>query len=498
MTANNKTDSIAIFLLVIIASCLHICNLGNHYLWQDEAQTALISKTILTEGVPRGFDGTNYFSQEEGAEYGENYIWKWHTWLPFYIVAAFFKLFGISTFVARLPFALFGIGTVILTYLFCRKFWDDRKIAIAAGFLILTSIPFIILSRQCRYYSMSVFFSMWGLYAYIGILDKKKYSSLCFVIANTLLFHTHYIYCATLLATVFIHSLICEREHFKRIFILSVITVLINGPWIIWLSSMKYGDKYGSILLLPQKLKGFSLQYIRLMFRYIFSPFLFLIIPVCFVAKVIKNKAAEKDKTNFSKYFLLLLFIFINYAALVVASPWPFFRYLSPVIPAVIILSAALIVSTSRIHLLIPFVIIAILLFTGHLKDFCYELTHDYDGPLEGISKYLNENSGKGDIVLITYGDMPLKFYTDLRIMGGLTGENLSMAPEADWIITRKHTISGYTKPVFEHIKTLNPTNYQRIVIGYPDIPFENREEPALHQYRTDLNEDRVVIHRRK
>jgi len=71
--------------ILIGSAILLLANLGNQYLWQDEAQTALISKTILTEGVSAGYDGKNYFSQEEGAEYGKNYIWRWHTWLPFYV-----------------------------------------------------------------------------------------------------------------------------------------------------------------------------------------------------------------------------------------------------------------------------------------------------------------------------------------------------------------------------------------------------------------------------
>ena len=107
---SNKQAEYVFLLLVFGASLfLFLANLGNQYLWQDEAQTALVSKTVLEHGVPRGYDGKNFFSQELKAEYGEDYIWKWHPWLPFYVLAAFFKVFGVGTFVARLPFALFGM-----------------------------------------------------------------------------------------------------------------------------------------------------------------------------------------------------------------------------------------------------------------------------------------------------------------------------------------------------------------------------------------------------
>lgn len=485
--------------MVIIASLLFICNLGNHYLWQDEAQTALISKTILTEGVPRGYDGTNYFSQEEGAEYGENYIWKWHTWLPFYIVAGFFKLFGISTFTARLPFAFFGIASVVCCYYFCKVAWQNKKIALASAILLITCVPFLILSRQCRYYSMTAFFSLWGLLSYLQILKQHKYSSICFVIASTLLFHTHYIYCATLLATVLLHSLLFDRKVFKRLLLLSLFVTLINGPWIIWLSGMKYGEQYGSKMFDPEWFSRLFGQYLSLIGDFIFTPYLFLTIPAILLGNKLKTgKFRSIEKNSFSSLILLSLFLAINLIALSMVSPYPFFRYLSPLVPVLIILGGYLIVSTSRLFFLLPIPIIVALLFTGSMGDFIYELTHDYNGPLEGITKYLNENSDDDDIVLITYGDMPLKFYTDLRIVGGLTGEDLSVVSEPDWIIVRRNNVSGYTKPVLEHIKTIKPANYQSIILDCSDIPFENREEPALHQYRTYLSEDKVVIHRRK
>lgn len=153
---------------------MFLWNLGNHYLWQDEAQTALISKTVVSDGVPRGYDGRNFFSQEKGAEYGDNFVWKWHTWLPFYILAGFFKIFGTKTFVARLPFALFGIGTVFLAYFFSKALWQDKKTAAVTALLLLVSVPFLLLSRQCRYYSMSAFFQPGGAVRIYGAGGEKR------------------------------------------------------------------------------------------------------------------------------------------------------------------------------------------------------------------------------------------------------------------------------------------------------------------------------------
>jgi phosphatidylglycerophosphate synthase len=97
-TKSRWAERIFLLSVLCVSLFLFLANLGNQYLWQDEAQTAVISRTILTHGVPVGYDGKNYFSQELGSEYGKNYIWKWHTWLPFYILAAFFSLWSLVTY----------------------------------------------------------------------------------------------------------------------------------------------------------------------------------------------------------------------------------------------------------------------------------------------------------------------------------------------------------------------------------------------------------------
>ncbi len=491
-----------IFLLsVFIASLfLFLTNLGNHYLWQDEAQTAVISRTILTHGVPVGYDGKNYFSQEQKSEYGKNYIWKWHTWLPFYLLAAFFKLFGISTFVARLPFALFGIGSVFMTYWLCKVLWQSQKIAVTATVLLLLSVPFLVLSRQCRYYSLAAFFSLWSLVAYVRVLDKKKYSGISFTLSTVFLFHTHYIYYATFFATVFTHAILFHRQRFKMLFILSAISGLINLPWVIWLASMKYGQAYGD-LFIAAKVIRFSSEYLSLLTTKTptFPLLLLLIIPAVCITNKVKTKSFFTATPAFwQKLSLLLFFVLYNLLALIIASPWPFYRYLAPLVAPITIFVALLTVATARLHWVVSVVIIAILIATGSLADFLYELTHDFDGPIEGIVKFLNENGSEDDVVAITYGDMPLKFYTKMRIVGGLTGEDLSIAKQAEWIVIRKYSVCEKDVAVRKYLAENIPWhNYRPIVIDYPDTAFENRESLDMHHFRTAANESKVVIYQK-
>ena len=496
-----------LFLLFILAASLFLFlfNLGNHYLWQDEAQTALISQTILDHGVPKGTDGRNFFSQELQAEYGDNYIWKWHTWLPFYILSVFFAVLPDSTFVARLPFALFGVGSIFLTYAFCAKLWQNKRIAMIAAILLIFCIPFLILLRQCRYYSLAAFFSLWGLYAYIGILNQTKRAVLYFIIAATLLFHTHYLYCATLLATAVVHCLVFHRNRLKDILLSSIIIALINVPWILWLSGMKYGEQYKGFFDFD-KILNFAGRYFQQIGAHVFQPLLLLILPLVIVVGRIKNRDFIKnilqDRMLWSRLGLLLFFIFINLIALFIISPAPFFRYLAPLIPIIIILASLLVYAAKHIHKIFIPVITLVLIVFSPIKDYGYELTHDYDGPIEGIVKYLSEHADPDDMVAITYGDMPLKFYTDLRIIGGLAGEDLSLtAPQARWVIIRRNVVSGKDQAVgrylMENLPLTNPQKYRPIPLRYPDIRFENREDPAEHHFRTVNSGYKVIIYQK-
>lgn len=126
--------------LLALAALLLFANLGKPMLWQDEASTALISRTLFTSPLPLGTDGRNSFSQEMGAEFGPDHVWRWQPWLPFYVLAAFFKIFGQSTFVARFPFAFFGWLTVAGTMALARDLWLSRRASLMAGALLTLDI----------------------------------------------------------------------------------------------------------------------------------------------------------------------------------------------------------------------------------------------------------------------------------------------------------------------------------------------------------------------
>jgi 4-amino-4-deoxy-L-arabinose transferase-like glycosyltransferase len=485
--------------IMLVASLLSLANLSNQDLWQDEAQTACISRTVLAGGLPRGYDGKNYFSQELGVEYGKNYVWKWHTWLPFYITAASFKLLGASTFSARVPFALCGIATVLLVFFFGSSLFPKRNCGVFAAGLLSVCVPFLILSRQCRYYSMAAFFFTGALYAYDLLLKRKRGSGAFLVLSLTLLFHTQYIYFFTLAAAITLHATLFDRKIMKSLLLLLLVAAVVNLPWMMWLSGMRYADQYGSQTASLSRIFFYMGSYGRQCLDFILFPFVFTF-PVLYILihRIRSGKWPRPSTRTISSVVLLALSVGLNIAILSIASPLSFFRYLAPIVPATVIAVAYLLSLFVEAHWTVCILATVAVVVQWPLSPFLKEVTHPFTGPVEGIVSYLNAHGSPSDTVAITYEDMPLKFYTSMRIVGGLTGEDLSPALSARWVIFRKHTICEKDFAVRRYlIDHINNVRFRKIVVDAPDTPFENTEEPAEHLFSTVVGEDNVVIFER-
>jgi hypothetical protein len=476
--------------IVVSASFLLLLNLGNQRLWQDEAQTALIGRSILSNGVPLGHDGRNSFSQELGAEFGEDHVFKWHPWASFYWLALFFRVFGVSTFTARLPFALLGVASSILVYLLARTLFRRRRVGAAAAMLLVGSVPFLLLAKQCRYYSPAIFLSVLGLYGYASGRYRWVLTP-----ASVLLFYTQNIYFVTLWAAVLVHAVLFRSQRLRELVALSVLGLVLCAPWLWFTRGVSYRAVYPGVLTTSQFVE-FVGPYLRQVRVYLFEPWVLLAPLVVAVARALRGKPPSGEHRVFwSGISLLLLYVVFSLAVLCALSVAPFFRYLAPVVPALCLLMAMALDSLATLRGALLVAAVALVVLRGGLTDYVYEITHDFHGPIGAISRYLKRYGNPRDTVAVTYGDLPIKFYTQMRVVGGLTGEDLSPAKTADWVIVRKHTICAKDDAVKRYLtENVDRTQYREITLDAPDTPFENREDPALHRFRTDTTEDRVVI----
>jgi len=160
-------------LLLLLPPLLLLPSLDDALLWQDEAETALLARQVLVHGVPVATDGGRFLSDQlDRADVSAEGLWIWSPWLPHYVTAASFALFGESTHAARLPFALAGWATLLLSYPVFRRLSASRATARLAVLLLTLSVPFLMMSRQCRYYALAALLSVAFLAAYDAVRPR--------------------------------------------------------------------------------------------------------------------------------------------------------------------------------------------------------------------------------------------------------------------------------------------------------------------------------------
>ena len=172
--ALQPADAVVLALVLLVGALLLLPRLGDRYLWQDEAETALLAESVLREGVPTAYDGRNLISTMGERQFDEDHVWYWTPWLQHYLTAGSFAVFGTSTFTARLPFVCLGLACLLLAYLLALRISGDRATACFAAAALLASVPFLLHARQCRYYLLIPLFSVLLVNAYLRLLGKPE------------------------------------------------------------------------------------------------------------------------------------------------------------------------------------------------------------------------------------------------------------------------------------------------------------------------------------
>jgi 4-amino-4-deoxy-L-arabinose transferase-like glycosyltransferase len=92
--------------------------------------------------------------------------------LMYWLTAASFKWFGISVFAARFWCAVFGVGTVWLTFLAGRR-WRDKRTGLLAGAVLATSVEFFALTQFLVLDMALTFCTTLALYAIVRFLPSR-------------------------------------------------------------------------------------------------------------------------------------------------------------------------------------------------------------------------------------------------------------------------------------------------------------------------------------
>lgn len=521
---------IAAALLLVLGAFLIFANLGNRYLWEDEAETALLARSILIHGIPKAFDGKNLISQELGRDYDSNYVWRWTPWLEKYVAALSFAALGEGTWSARVPFALAGIVSLLSLYLLTLRIFKDPWLAALSLAFLTFSIPFLLYTRQCRYYSLAILGSIWSLWFLFSLIERRRWAMPGFVVALSVVFHSNYlIFLGTTVALAVCLPLLGRRRDFLlRGALALVLPIIVNLPWILFFDVVGKSTEavrlYSPWANLRSYYFGINQFAFPLLAMLLFLPLLAL-----------HRRRGKRVAVPGARPFLFLLAFAAVFVGFISLAPWSFFRYLVGLLPVFAILQAYVCRTIWAWNRVSGSVVTVVLLFTGLLHtvstypvkepeygkilteerskpfavvfplyNYLYEITHDFDGPIEGIVKLLRAQARPNDRVFISYGDLPLKFYTSLEVKGGSTGENLTEWAWPEWVIVREFFRFGNRREMREDAERMRewlaripPAAYRQVDAGVVDTLWESIPEPAYHRFRTRTEGGQVTIWRR-
>ncbi len=522
---NSPKQSLAFALLATcIAACFLLPSLGRELLWEDEAETALLARSILVHGYPCPWDGEHLITQQGGRDFvwlGDKLVWTWHPWLQHYLTAASFALFGEGTTQARLPFALVGLLTVPVFFFWRAKATDPRRAMVATLILVL-SVTFLLFSRQCRYYPLLFLSGALVFWQYEGLgqlLDAKPRGGwIKLGLALGLMFWANTLSATLVVSGLLLHSLLMLRTNralFGGLLKSLVLLGLLASPWLWLMAQANVGTSYMTsadrlLLLFSQTWR----------FHYMILPALLWLPLWWYWWKGRKPESEVAPLLRFETGLLTLLAV-VGIVITSAIAPLGGVRYLLPLLPLGLACAEGLwakwqprrtgwaaafvaILTLTNLFAALPVMpcwlsnATAAQFQVGYseldrmgvlgrpnspIADYLLELGQPNPGPVTTMVEALRQLPVKPRLVLTNYAWEPLRFYLNLPAglhQGEPEGRLLAKAPpfdfnQVDMVIPR----AGWGELP---IKVEGDPAWQEFVVG-PDYQFENIPDPTSHRY---------------
>ncbi len=499
--------------IVLLFCLLSFLGLQKHFLWGDEAETALFARNILLSGIPKGWDGVNIMGLYNGTVLNEKLVNTTTPWAQYYAVAAAFKLFGESYQTARLPFYIFSLLSLVCFYYLGRHVLGKEKVVLVGLLILATSVPFIMYSYQSRYYAIATFSGIFLLYRFF-IADKQwsLKNILCISAAGILFFHAHYLSFAAFYFACSIGIMMFSQNRkllFGQIAVSSGIILLFTVPWI-YFNSPHLGQS--SALFINLKIKNGTelfLRYLSDLNEEAALPILFIPIYIWVASWQHSKITSYRIKICAAVYFLYLFFLSLLSPQRIDITPVSYVRYAINIYPVGVLLIAYALYQVYLKHKIVGILLCLITIFTNAMTmqmppkywlfSYLDEISNNnYQTSTEAVTSFLKDKITPGDQVFVTpdYNVEPLQFYFDKKITfinrisprnSRILNSNNSFLPDhvyhsqppPDWII-----MFGKSKTQFNWRQP--PAN----------VDFTDYQETKLNVWAYDLTRPEISEHR--
>jgi len=283
--------------------------------------------------------------------------------LFYWIVSLSYSALGINNFAVRLPSALFGALTVLLTFNIGRKLFDRKTGFLAAG-LLATFAIFFMYSRYASPDMALTFFITWAMYLFIkgskSVVLERRFFKYFFIVLGLATLNKGYV--GFLIPFIIVFSYIASTRKWRLAGSMNFpfgifIIILIALPWYI-LMMVLHGEKYLDHILLVETVKrlfyapnnemgmAFWASYFKRFLYYIpiligwFAPHsLFLPGALTDTFRSKDTYSREKDSYKFVLCYFLSIFVFFTLVSV------KEYHYMLPIAPAYALIIARYLVN---------------------------------------------------------------------------------------------------------------------------------------------------------
>jgi len=468
----------------LLAAALVLPRLGQRPLWGDEADTALHAQSILLTGLPTVHTDRWVISYWQLTA-SDSLIQDRVPWLPFYMTAASFAIFGPGAWSARLPFALMAIACVPCLYFFTRRLCDDELTAALAGLLCAVSVPFLLYARQCRYYSPLMLLTVLACWSYLHLTTKRKLWIALFALACVLLFYTNSLTGVSFMVAMAAVAVIFDRRRDRLLaFAAAAIGMAVLAlPWLLYSARSvappldEEGEAAALLRLVHQRGEiglRLSAMYVRDYARAGFFPILLL--PILAAAALVWRRVRAPALRLCTIIIVMTCVTSLLYFQVALLPGWDFpssTRHHAGLIPLFAVLVAICCAFVARWNRWVAAAVVVLLAGTSLLAEplntlrrrpavtglvsrwspmanYLYEITHDIDDASAAVVRHLNELGERADRVLVAPPWMSdiLAFHTPLQYCQPPQGKyppratarsrlprHLATANDLDWFV---------------------------------------------------------------
>ncbi|OGQ05314.1 MAG: hypothetical protein A3F82_01145 [Deltaproteobacteria bacterium RIFCSPLOWO2_12_FULL_44_12] len=313
MQPYSKKWLVAYGLLFVVVGFLVFYRLDKFSLWQDEADLALLSQSVLQTGFPVALIDSKFITQWAGRESTKNYLWFMDPWPLFYLRAASFKIFGISEWSARFPCAFLGWLSLVPIGLLVRRWTKSHAITFLTLFFFGTNPWVILYMRQSKYWPI-VFFSFSILLLGYQKWENSKKGWPLFALGLIILFHSNYFTAALSLLGLGAYTLFFakwEKARFRFFFTTGITLILLCLPFFL---IGAFEDRVFAMSTFPT-----LLQYFKKLGTHIFyfnRQICPLILLLLWIYWWVKNKWSVVDRSTLLLVACSILFAWLGIALL--------------------------------------------------------------------------------------------------------------------------------------------------------------------------------------